>query len=275
MIGFGGPGQRGIEKGGRDQDLLTPLWQGVALCVLGAWIIGWFVALSLVLGAVLGYALSLAALCVRARRLTAKYTSIPWLWIWVNLAIHTGIAFALDLIWTPYLLPWTPWIKLWWSLLYIVLIAVGALLFYTIVIRVFDPHYPSPRKAVEVLEWMRPWERDSIDEVLELAEPQDAQLVTLEIIEGDKRRYLTGIEITPGLQRFCKGVLDGSVTFSEGGAAGCEWKPKAAFIDLRDQMLEREMIAWKNTGNTRSGYHIRPVARRALVELAALPCPGG
>jgi len=99
-----------------------------------------------------------------------------------------------------------------------------------------------------------------------------AQIVTLEIVEGPTRRYLTDIELTPELQRFCRGVVDGSVTFSEGGADSCDW-PKSAFKGMRDQMIERGFIAWKNEGNTRSGYYFHPIAWRALEELATLPLP--
>jgi len=270
VIGFGAPGQRESIKGGRDQDLHTPLYQTLALMACGAWVLMWLVFIALVIGSWLAFAISGIVFYVRWRRYERSLR-----WDIGNAILHVLVVVLLDGIWTTYIMTWTPWQKLIFTLLCLLMASPGVWFYYHITIRVGDPNYPSPRKAVEQREPQMPWYRDDDGEVLELAEPQEAQLVTLEIVEGDKRRYLTDIEITPGLQRFCKGVLDGSVTFSEGGAAGCEWKPKAAFIDLRDQMLEREMIAWKNTGNTRSGYHIRPVARRALAELAALPHPGG
>ena len=106
---------------------------------------------------------------------------------------------------------------------------------------------------------------------LEVAQPQ-AQLITLEIVEGATRRYLTDIELTAELQSFCRRVLAKTITFSEGGADACDW-PKTAFADLRDQMIERKFIEWKNAENTRSGYYFHPIAWRALEELAELPLP--
>ena len=101
-------------------------------------------------------------------------------------------------------------------------------------------------------------------------EPQ-RQLVTIRVDDGNTFRYLNDLDVTPELQAFAAGVVDGSMTFSERGAQGVD---HAAFVALRDQLLDRGMIAWKNEHSPQAGYHIRPSARRALGELAAyLPLP--
>lgn len=100
-----------------------------------------------------------------------------------------------------------------------------------------------------------------------LAVAQPATLITIDLADSTTHRYLTDIALVPELQQFAQGVLAGIVSFSERGATGCHWD-KAAFQDLRDQMIERKMITWKNGHNKRSGYNIGPVARRALGELA-------
>ena len=281
--GFGAPGQRGLEKGGRDQDLLTPMWQGVALCVLGAWIIGWLYALSLVLGAILGYALSLAVLCVRFRRLTKKYTAIPWLWIAWNLAIHTGIAFALDLIWTPYGLPWTPWIKLWWSLLYIVMIAVGALLFYNIVIRIFDPHYPSPRKAVEQRQPQMPWYVD--EPPLDVSQLGTPQLVRVQVESTDPRYSAGMLDLAPVREwyDFALWLLRHPDGFSEPNATRFKVKLDLksdrppwygrGFRQVRNDLFARTWAEWANSSAHEQGIVLHEEALAAFHEFCEAGSP--
>ena len=120
---------------------------------------------------------------------------------------------------------------------------------------------PNKSGAVTWANW------DERAGIAPLAVAQPATLVTLDLADSTSHRYLTDIALVPELQQFAQGVLAGIVSFSERGATGCHWD-KAAFQDLRDQMIERKMITWKNGHNKQSGYNIGPVARRALGELA-------
>ena len=178
--GFGAPGQRESIKGGRDQDLLTPVWQTVALCFCGVWIIGWLAATAMVMGAMLGYVLSLAAFVVRwgrkiARDWETEYTYTSYAayfgWILLNLTIHICIGYGGDLIWTSYVMPWSPWQKLWFVLISVAMSVPFGVLGYVLIVRLFDPNYPSPRKAVDQRQPQMPWYRDAFPLDVKQLEP--------------------------------------------------------------------------------------------------------
>jgi len=274
--GFGAPGQRESIKGGRDQDLLTPFWQMVALCAMGAWMLGWLAAMAMVLGAVLGYALSLAVLLVRSARLVKRYHVVPWVWVWVNLALHVGLAFAADLIWTGYVMPWTPWQKLWFVVIAAVMIAPPAVFSYVMVVRLFDPNYPSPRKAVDQRQPQMPWYVD--EPPLDVSQLGTPQLVRVQVESKDPRYSAGMLDLAPVREwyDFALWLLRHPDGFSEPNAKRFEVKVDLksnrppwygrGFRQVRDDLFARTWAEWANNSAHEQGIVLHEEALAAFHE---------
>jgi len=274
--GFGAPGQRESIKGGRDQDLLTPFWQMVALCAMGAWMLGWLAAMAMVLGAVLGYALSLAVLLVRSARLVKRYHVVPWVWVWVNLALHVGLAFAADLIWTGYVMPWTPWQKLWFVVIAAVMIAPPAVFSYVMVVRLFDPNYPSPRKAVDQRQPQMPWYVD--EPPLDVSQLGTPQLVRVQVESKDPRYSAGMLDLAPVREwyDFALWLLRHPDGFSEPNAKRFEVKVDLksnrppwygrGFRQVRDDLFARTWAEWANSSAHEQGIVLHEEALVAFHE---------
>ena len=275
MIGGFGPGQRETIKGGRDQDLLTPFWQMVALCVIGAWITGWIVAIGLVIGALLGYILSLALLLVRSRSLIRRYHVIPWQWVAVNLALHVGAAFTADLIWTDYVMPWTVWQKVLFVLVAAWMIAPPAVFAYVMIVRLFDPNYPSPRKAVEQRQPQMPWYVDEPPLELASGEPQ---LVRVQVESKDPRYSAGVLDLAPVREwyDFSLWLLRHPDGFSEPNAKRFDVKLDLksdrppwygrGFRQVRDDLFARTWAEWANSSTHEQGIVLHEEALAAFHE---------
>lgn len=96
--------------------------------------------------------------------------------------------------------------------------------------------------------------------------------IRLDIIDGRHHRLLD-IDITDDLQAFAQAVVDGKTTFAETGAGdfGLHGKRKEEFIALRDALLDRGVIRWKNVENPRSGYDFLRGFDEAMIEVASYP----
>jgi hypothetical protein len=79
--------------------------------------------------------------------------------------------------------------------------------------------------------------------------------VTLDVADGTRHRLLN-LDLTPALRLFASRLLVDAVTFSEAGASECGVEA-ATFRAMRDQFLDRGLVAWKNAENPRSGYVMR------------------
>ena len=287
--GFGAPGQRETIKGGRDQDLLTPFWQTLALLACGPWCLMWLVFWGLVVGPVLGYVIALTVLLVRCRRLTKKYTAIPWQWIAWNLVIHVGVAFALDRIWTPYLLTWSLWNKVIWSVLCALMIAPAAWFYYHTTIRTADPNYPSPRKAVDQRQPQMPWYRDQ-----PVAQPTELipRLVRTQVESSDPNYHAGMLDLPPVREwyAFALWVLRNPGDLTETKAKSFKVKLSLkgdkppwygrGFRQVRSDILARQWGHWVDESNHGQGFVLLPEALasfRAFCEDGppTTPLPGG
>lgn len=269
-----GPGQRETIRGGRDQDLLTPFWQRVTLCVEGAWILAWLVAMALVVGPLLGYVVSWIALSIRWRFLRKGFTVIPWQWLAVNVTTHTLAAYGADVIWTPYLLPWSPWLKMIWSALCAVMIAPAALMAYVIAVRLLDPNYPSPRKAVDQRQPQMPWYVDDPAEPI----PLGPRLLSVQV-ESTDPRYHSGVLDLPPVREwydFALWILRNPTGFSEPNAKrfGVKLNLKSdkppwygrGFRQVRDDLFERGWASWNDPAAKQQGIALYEEALAAFHE---------
>lgn len=253
MFPIGGPGQRETIRGGRDQDLLTPFWQTVAICVCCAWIIGWLVALALVVGSVLGYVLSFVLLLLRWRYITRRHTQIPWQWIVWNIGVvHSLVPYLFDaFVWTGYILPWSPWLKMLWSLICCVMIAPPGLLVYVLAVRILDPNYPSPRKATDQREPQMPWYRDN-PEALEIVNPP--RLLRIQVDNADNGYGVLDLPPVIEWYDFAGWLIENPGGFSEPNAKRFEVKITLkqnkppwygrGFRQVRDDLLARQWADW-------------------------------
>lgn len=286
MIGLGGPGQRGIEKGGRDQDLLTPFWQGVALCVCGGWCLMWLVFIALVVGPILAFVLSAGAFLIRLYFKKRAHVE-PLAWMVTNVVIHVTIAFALDAIWTDYMLGWTPWNKMIWSALCVLMISPVAWFYYHTVIRVADPHYPSPRKAVEQRQPQMPWYRDQ-----PVAVPTELipRLVRTQVESKDPTYHAGMLDLPPVREwyAFALWVLRNPDDFKESKAKsfGVKIDLKSdkppwygrGFRQVRADILARQWGHWVDEANHEQGFVLLPeaiTAFRAFCETGPPSSPEG
>ena len=283
--GFGAPGQRESIKGGRDQDLLTPIWQTVALCFCGAWCIGWLAAMAMVMGSVLGYALSLAVFVFRWGRKIVRdwgidytYTSYAayFGWILLNLAVHVGIGYVGDLIWTEYVMPWSYWQKLWFVIVAVAMVAPFGVLGYVMVVRLFDPNYPSPRKAVDQRQPQMPWYVD--EPPLDVSQLGTPQLVRVQVESKDPRYSAGMLDLAPVREwyDFALWLLRHPDGFSEPNAKRFEVKVDLksnrppwygrGFRQVRDDLFARTWAEWANNSAHEQGIVLHEEALAAFHE---------
>lgn len=278
-----GPGQRETIRGGRDQDLLTPFWQTATLCVSGAWMLAWLVAMALVVGPVMGYALSMAIFFIRWGRKIVRgwkknftYASYGGYLTWIafNLLVHLGIAYSADLIWTDYVLDWSPWNTVLWTLLCCAMIAPPALLGYVIAIRILDPNYPSPRKAVNQRQPQMPWYPDEPVEQI-AAGPQLLRVK----VESTDPRYHSGILDLPPVREwydFALWLLRHPDGFSEPNAKrfGVKINLRSnkppwygrGFRQVRDDLFDRGWAEWSDSTAHGQGITLYEEASAAFRE---------
>jgi len=76
--------------------------------------------------------------------------------------------------------------------------------------------------------------------------------VRLDVEHGGRHRFLD-LDITRELALFASRVIAGSVSFGERGALDCG-AAVGEFEALRDELMERGVVRWKNPDNHRSGY---------------------
>ena len=93
------------------------------------------------------------------------------------------------------------------------------------------------------------------------------QLVTLRLDEGGSSRYVHDIPMSPGMRRFARRLAKENGSFSERGAAECG-VGRDDFLALRDQLLERGIVAWKNPDSPRAGYSFGRGFEKAMEALA-------
>ena len=102
--------------------------------------------------------------------------------------------------------------------------------------------------------------------------------ILLDIVRGGQHRYLA-IDITPELQVFARRVLlwraDAlaplGLSFAEAPAQSVEFD---GFLALRDEMMARGLLRWKNPEHHLSGYVFRAGFDEALRYVADYPLPG-
>lgn len=264
MLGLGQAGQRETIHGGRDQDLLTPFWQTVALCILGAWALGWIVALALVIGPLLAYALSISILVARWRYVARRHREIPWQWLAWNVCGHAAIPVALDAwVWTGYILAWSAWSKMLWTILCALMIAPAALLWYVIVIRILDPNYPSPRKAMDQREPQMPWYRDA---PAAQAAPTVPRLISVAVSENEPRFHDGRLDLPPVPEwyRFALQIIRHPEEFGETTAQrfGVKLDLKSnkppwygrGFRQVRNDILSRRWGRWVDDDHHKAGF---------------------
>jgi len=123
---------------------------------------------------------------------------------------------------------------------------------------------------------------------LSVAEPHDELPgrpivpVTLDLVRGSHHTLLE-MDITPELQAFAGRVIAWredpdaplGVTFSEAGYTRATGESKAdAFIALRDEMMDRGLLRWKNPAHHLAGYQFRAGFDEAMRYVAEYPLPG-
>lgn len=269
--GLGQAGQRETIRGGRDQDLLTPIWQTVALFVFGAWTLGWLLAEILVIGPASAYVVAVAIVAWIVRRSKRGWDGF-WTYVVSSVVLVTG-AYLVELyVWPDYVLPWTAWWKAWFSLLVLVMVVPAALLSYVIAVRILDPNYPSPRKAVDQREPQMPWYRDSPQMMAEEA----AKLIRVQVESRDPN-YQAGMLDLPPVQEwydFAHYVLRHPDEFSEPTAQrfGVKLDLKSdrapwygrGFRQVRRSILDRQWGRWLDESNHNIGFELFPPALEAF-----------
>lgn len=262
--GFGAPGQREAIKSGPEQDLHTPLYQTLALMLGGSWVLFCLVCIALVIGSWLAVLISIAGFYIRWRRFIRSLR-----WILVNTAIHVLVVVWLDGIWTTYCMAWTPWIKLIWTILWLLLAAPVPWFYVTITIRVADPNYPSPRKAVEQRQPQMPWYRDQ-----PVAVPTELipRLVRTQV-ESKDPAYRAGMLDLPPVREwyaFALWVLRNPGDFTEDKAKSFQVKLDLkrdkppwygrGFRQVRADILARLWGRWVDEANHEQGFILFPEA---------------
>jgi len=106
---------------------------------------------------------------------------------------------------------------------------------------------------------------------VDVSEPQ-RQLVTLRLDSDTSSRYVHDIPMSAEMRRFAKRLADGLTAFSERGAADCGVS-RDDFLTLRDQLLERGVLSWKNADSPRAGYTFGRGFERAMRVLGECPPP--
>jgi hypothetical protein len=261
--GLGQAGQRETIQGGEAQDLWTPVKQTRTLVVCVIWIWGCLLAVAHIIGPLLAYSASLFVLLIRWR--IAGRTKWGWTlagWLAVNVLLHALVPWWCDLIWSPYVMSWSPWVKLVWMSFWLLLASPAALLGYVIAVRMLDPNYPSPRKAVAQREPQMPWYRDrpQIQDVS--TEPRLVQVK----VESDDPRYHNGLLDLPPVPewyRFALYILRHPDEFSERTAKrfGVKVDLKSTkppwygrgFRQVRDDLFSRRWARWNDTHNHNLG----------------------
>jgi hypothetical protein len=110
-----------------------------------------------------------------------------------------------------------------------------------------------------------------LGEVVE-ADPKRV-LVTVNLIDGNATRYLNDVPVTPEMQEFLTAFLKDPKrdTFAERTAKHYGGNELVAdFQILRDKLIKRTMLAWKNKKNPKSGYVWTVPGKRAVRQLAQM-----
>jgi len=131
---------------------------------------------------------------------------------------------------------------------------------------------PGGVNATHVVEVVTRLDLDG-DGVVGAPPPREYVPVRLDVTEGTRHRLLN-LEITREMGTFASRLLVDSVTFSEAGAGECG-VDVLAFRSLRDQLLERGLLAWKNEANPRSGYVMRRGYHQVLRQIVDHSPTGG
>lgn len=115
-------------------------------------------------------------------------------------------------------------------------------------------------------------ERDAeLGEIIE-ADPNRV-LVTVALVDGLSTRYLNDVPVTPEMQEFLTAFLKDpdNDTFAERTAKRFGGNALVAdFQTLRDSLIKRMVLKWKNKKNTKSGYVWTALGKRAVRQLAQM-----
>jgi hypothetical protein len=84
---------------------------------------------------------------------------------------------------------------------------------------------------------------------------------------------ILGLQVSAALQAYCRALRDHKpgAAFSESGSG--EYLEVRDFHELRDALIDRHVIAWKNRGNPRSGYVFHNSFWHVINWVADLPLP--
>jgi len=104
--------------------------------------------------------------------------------------------------------------------------------------------------------------------------------VTLDLVRGSHHTLLE-VDITPELQDFAERVMAWrenadaplGLSFAEASAGKCGVTPEA-FVALRDEMMDRGLLRWKNPAHHLAGYQFRAGFDEAMRYVAEYPLPG-
>jgi hypothetical protein len=108
---------------------------------------------------------------------------------------------------------------------------------------------PDRTQVWEQEEWLQ---RDLDGDGIVGAPEREYVPVRLDVEEGGRHRFLD-LDVTREMGLFAARVITGSAAFAEAAALECGMG-KADFEALRDTLLARGVIRWKNPDNHRSGY---------------------
>jgi len=267
------PGQRETLTSGREQDLVTPILQAVALCVASIWTLAWLFAMTVATGPLVFYVLAAGSVGAQVLPELRKRERLPdWRWIVVSVVWRMVVAFLADLIWMDYRLGWPVWAILYFDAGCLLLMSPGVLVISVLFLRLIDPTYPNPRKAIERYGPQLFWQPDPARETYEAT--REVVPVRLDIEDEKGNHKMLDLDVTPSLQQFAAAVLADKDQFSERGAmelGSQKAERRQEFIALRDEMIDRRLIGWKNTDNHQSGYWWTAAAIRALEEIRDYP----
>jgi hypothetical protein len=280
------PGGYETSSSGREQDLITPLLQGAALHALAIWTAAWFVAWGIGMGPSSVFIVFFALMAWYIGLWLHRHESIHWLHVIGVLIVGTGIPYVLDQIWIGYILPWSPFFKILWSLFCLPVVACGAIIFKRMYVGLIDPHWPPPRVAVERVGRLRYDSPEIVEPEIEIREIPSRE-ITFERMRESKDLGIDYFGIpdmnTREWHQYIRRMLidyarpesyDGDVIgWSETIAHDRFGIAEAEYRRVRNAAIDAGLLKWRNPDHKQEGCVFVETELESWIGFASSPPP--